>query len=704
MNDILDTDIVPFNGIDAQLQQNNTVTLEMQPNKRKRKKSEVWQYFTAQPISEDCTRASCNQCNRSFAYINGKKQSGTSHLRRHIRSGVCSSKSLNQKTEQFVPHTPGSQNGAAITARPRKRCRASPASVPLALDQERCINELARVIIGHDYLTSMVEQSSFTDFARSLQPQFSMASFNSVQTEIVSIYRREKLSLANILAEIPSRVSLTLDYWSTDQTIGYAMLTGHFVDADWKLQRRVLNFRLVPFPESDVAFNHAVGACMSEWKLESKLFALTLDQSFANEAVVRNIRGILSVSNPHMLNGQFLMVNCYARVINRLAQEALSSMSGYVIKVRDSVKFVKTSETRERKFYELRQQLRVPCTQNLVIDNREKWDSTYHMLSTACELKEVFDCLDTSDPNYKLAPSMDDWKFITALCAYLKLLFEGANILMSEIYPAAHKFFHEAYRIQFELAHGAFSDDPVVSDLVRPLSEKFDMYWRDCCVVLAMAVVMDPRYKLKLVRFTLTKLYGEDEGDIWVRTIDESMHDLYFEYIAQTLPLPSIHVDQRYDEYIKAESLSDDAASPGDGLSDFDIYISEISDNQTKSELDQYLDEALLPRDDFDIIDWWKLNRIKYPTLSKMAADLLSIPFGTVHRDSVFDTGIRKLDSNRCSLKPGTLEAIVCANDWLQTGTQQSSAMLDLISPTIFKTENELSIDDVLDCADADEV
>ncbi|KAL9232010.1 hypothetical protein vseg_007160 [Gypsophila vaccaria] len=701
MNGIIENSIIPLNDNDVQLQQYNVATPDLQPSKRKKKKSEVWQYFTAQPVGEDCMRACCNQCNRSFAYINGKKQSGTSHLRRHISSGVCSTKCLKQKTEKKIRDTPGSQNGT-ITAPPRKLCRASPGSVTLALDQERCTYEIARVIIDHDYLTSMVEQPSFTDFARTLQPQFSMASFNTVQTEIVTIYKREKHSLANILAEIPSRVSLTLDYWSTDQTIGYAMLTGHFIDADWKLQRRVLNFRLVPFPESDVAFNNAIVSCMSDWKLESKFFALTLDQSFASETVVGNIRGILSVGNPHMLNGQFLVVNCYARVINRLAQEAIASMSEYVGKVRDSVKFVKSSESRERKFYELRQQLRVPCTKSLVLDNREKWDSTYHMLSTACELKEVFSCLDTYDPHYKLAPLMDDWKFIDALCAYLKLLFEGAHILMAEIYPAAHKFFHEAYRIQFELAHGAFSDDPIVSDLVRPLSEKFDMYWRDCCVVLAMAVVMDPRYKLKLVRFTLTKLYGEDEGDIWVRTIDETMHDLYFEYIAQTLPLPSIHVDHGFDEFIKADSHSDEAASSGDGFSDFDIYISEVSsNNETKSELDQYLDEPLLPRDEFDIIDWWKLNRIKYPTLSKMAADLLSIPFGTVHRDSVYNTTTSKLDSHRCSLKPSTLEAIVCANNWLQSGTQQSSNTLDLISPTIFKRENQLLMENVVDCSDA---
>ncbi|XP_074298450.1 zinc finger BED domain-containing protein DAYSLEEPER-like [Silene latifolia] len=200
---------------------------------------------------------------------------------------------------------------------------------------------------------------------------------------------------------------------------------------------------------------------------------------------------------------------------------------------------------------------------------------------------------------------------------------------------------------------------------------------------------MDPRYKLKLVKFTLSKLYGEDDGDIWARTIDESIHDLYLEYVAQTLPLPWIHTEQRYDEFIKAESLEDEVGPPSDvGISDFEVYISDFSSNSETFELNQYLEEDLLPRDELDVIDWWKFKRIQYPTLSKMAADLLSITFSTVHRDSVFDTQTRNLDSHQCSLRPGTLEAMVCAKDWLQFGTEQGSDTVGImITPLTVKKE-----------------
>lgn len=684
MNAVIENGIVPPDNNNN----NNLVTPEVEPNKRRRKKSIVWEYFTIEPVGPGCSRACCKQCKKTFAYISGSKQAGTSHLKRHIALGICPVNRLNQEKNQLMPYTPSAQNGA-VTAPPRKRCRASPGSVTIALDRDNCVHEMARMIIVHDYPTDMVDQPGFINFVQTLQPNFSMVSFNSVHSEIVGIYRREKQVLANLLAGIPGRVSLTLDLWTSDQTVGYAILTGHFIDGDWRLQRRVLTFVPVPFPDSEVAFNHAVVSCLSDWKMESKLFALTLDQSFASESVVGNLRGLLSLKNPHMLNGQFLIVDCYARVLSRLTQEVLGVMREAVVRVRNSVKYVKASESREEKFNQLRQQLQVPSTKSLVIDNLRRWDSTYEMLSTACELREVFSCLDTSDSDFKEAPSMEDWKSIEVLCTYLKIFYDAADILTSETYPTSDAFFHQVYRVQMELIHGTLSEDSFISNFVKPLYGTFDIYWRNSCVVLGMAVAMDPRYKLKLVEFSFAKIFGE-EADMWLRFVDEGIHELYFEYIAQTLPLPSIHVEQRYDGYIKVEAHQDEATiPPSDGLSDFDVYVSEISGNhQMKSELDQYLDESLLPRgsEDFDVVEWWKLNRIKYPTLSEMAADILSIPVATISGDSVFDTVSKKLDSYRCSLRPATLEALVCANNWLQYGGHQNASSFDF-STVIVKKE-----------------
>lgn len=71
---------------------------------------------------------------------------------------------------------------------------------------------------------------------------------------------------------------------------------------------------------------------------------------------------------------------------------------------------------------------------------------------------------------------MDDWKQVEILCTYLKLFYDAACILTGPTYPPANAFYHEVSKIQLELTHAAISQDPFVSNLTKPLKEKFDQY------------------------------------------------------------------------------------------------------------------------------------------------------------------------------------------------------------------------------------
>ncbi|ONM37672.1 Zinc finger BED domain-containing protein DAYSLEEPER [Zea mays] len=48
-----------------------------------------------------------------------------------------------------------------------------------------------------------------------------------------------------------------------------------------------------------------------------------------------------------------------------------------------------------------------------------------------------------------------------------------------------------------------------------------------------------------------------------------------------------------------------------------------------------------------------------------MARDFMAIPVSTVSSESAFSAAGRVLGKNRTSLSPETLEALVCAKDWL---------------------------------------
>ncbi|PSS00488.1 Zinc finger BED domain-containing protein [Actinidia chinensis var. chinensis] len=162
---------------------------------------------------------------------------------------------------------------------------------------------------------------------------------------------------------------------------------------------------------------------------------------------------------------------------------------------------------------------------------------------------------------------------------------------------------------------------------------------------------------MTLIEYYFSKIY---ENDSWlmIEKIRTLCYDLLMEY-------------QSKDNNSGGESLNRATSTLGgkDALSDFDLFVSERKKGKTshmKSELDHYLEEDVLPRNqNFDILAWWKSNGLKYPTLQTIARDVLSVPVSTVASESAFSISGRVVSPNRSKLHPKTLEALMCAQSWL---------------------------------------
>ncbi|XP_073132368.1 zinc finger BED domain-containing protein DAYSLEEPER-like [Henckelia pumila] len=637
---------------------------ETQPPSHRKKKSTVWEHFTIETVRDGCRRAYCKICKQSFAHSTGSKVAGTSHLKRHLAKGSCSVALYSQEKNQSTRKSALSKI-SSYSATLKQRYHT--ASVPdVVINSDRFRRELASMIIMHEYPIHMVEHSGFVAFTQNIQPRFDSVSLNTVQGDCVAFYLREKNNIQKVIDRMPGRVCLMLDLWSACRNMGYMFVTGQFIDGDWKLQRKLLNVIMEPYPDSDTAFSHSVAACLSDWSMDGKLFSVTINQPLNNFSVDK-LTTMLSVRNPLLLHGQLLVQSCLARILSSMVQDALTSLQGTVKKVRDSVKYVKLSELHGDKFLDLKQQLQLPSAKSLAVDNRTKWSTTYTMLLTALELREIFSCLAALDPDYKNFPSMEDWKHIETLCTCIKPLFETANLLATGESLTTNLFFHEVWKIQLELARAATIEDPLIISLTKSMQEKFENYWNSSWIVLAIAVVMDPRFKMKLVEFSFSKKYGE-EAAFYIKTIEDSIHELFLEYVSLPVPLTPAYVEEANGVTVKLEDPHGiGISSSGLALTEFDVYIMETTSQQSKCELDRYLQESVSPRvDEFDVLGWWKVNCMKYPTLSKMACDVLSISVCTVPASSVFDTKKNEMDSYRSSLRPETLEALVCAKNWLQ--------------------------------------
>ncbi|TVU49267.1 hypothetical protein EJB05_00571, partial [Eragrostis curvula] len=108
-----------------------------------------------------------------------------------------------------------------------------------------------------------------------------------------------------------------------------------------------------------------------------------------------------------------------------------------------------------------------------------------------------------------------------------------------------------------------------------------------------------------------------------------------------------------------------------------------------KSELDQYLQDDLFPRQkDFDILKWWMMHVTKYPILSRMAQDVLVAPATSVASESASSTGERTISEYRSRLTSNTVEALICLQDWLRAQGRADVNIVDIVSTDDILEEN----------------
>ncbi|KAA8550426.1 hypothetical protein F0562_002110 [Nyssa sinensis] len=68
-------------------------------------------------------------------------------------------------------------------------------------------------------------------------------------------------------------------------------------------------------------------------------------------------------------------------------------------------------------------------------------------------------------------------------------------------------------------------------------------------------------------------------------------------------------------------------------------------------------------KNNFDIMEWWKENTLKFRILSKMACKILSIPITSVASEFTFSVGGKVIDPYRASLLPEIVQVLLCGVD-----------------------------------------
>ncbi|KAL2921293.1 Zinc finger BED domain-containing protein RICESLEEPER 2 [Bienertia sinuspersici] len=547
---------------------------QVPPKKKRGKTSLVWKDLE-EPKD---MKTKCKHCGKVLSIL----PSGvTSHLKRHIDN--CFKKQMIQKQQNllnFLPsnHKAGNPNSEFVSA-------LHDGKFDMMIMREVVVHWIT--MIEHPF--TIAEEQGFNMMLKRGIPQWTSVSRHTIRLDAF-------LSV--------DKISLTTDLWrSKPQKIGYMVLTTHFVDKNWKLQKRVLNFVHRPPPRKGKNIANCIFKCLKEWDIENKVFTVSADNATANDSCIEIMKETFSLSKRLNCGGKLFHMRCCAHILNIMVQHDLKQVKTIVQDVHNTIDYLNGSDIRFKKFGELVQQFNLK-ERRLVLESKTRWNSTYDMIVCALKFKEVFPRLALEDRDYAFCPTFEDWGKLEKLVEILEVFYEATMIISGSEYPTSNLFLGEVRKVKKLLDSKSESSDEFVKEMVKNMKQRFDNY------------------------------FGE----------------LYDEYAAMYSSSATRHW----------RSTSSTNSGSGGGVggkrkTGLNELIKEVRSEETtisrKSEIETYLEQRPV------FVD----KNSQFDQLT------LAVPITTVASEATFSAGSRVIDPYRASLSPETVQMLICTGDWCRS-------------------------------------
>ncbi|XP_026433062.1 zinc finger BED domain-containing protein RICESLEEPER 1-like [Papaver somniferum] len=438
-------------------------------SKKSRLRSDVWDFFDRVKEKDGTEKGVCKACKFGYKYESSK--GGTSSMRRH----VCPQRQSKDIGQMML----SAKNGQSTRVR--------------KFDQMKFRDLLSTLLIARNVPFSLVEWKEFRDICR---------------------------------------MCLTSDMWTSVTTTGYISLTVHYLDQNWELKKYLLNFCELPPPHTGENLSAMLFAMIEDWGIEDKVSNITLDNAANNGACARIMQSRLVAKKILFNKGKYFHVRCCAHILALIVKDGLVKIDPAVLKIRKSVKSLKKSQVRKQKFLDIVDALGMSRTRRGIRqDVSTRWNSTYLMLDSCLVYRVVFAHLKEVDPDYEDCPTDEEWEKIEVVTKFLKTFYDLTTLFSGSKYPTSNLYFEGVCRVQVLLKKESTNDIDYIREMVKEMQEKFNSYWTNLSPILAIALVLDPRYKLHYLNFAYSKLYPDVRVlERKVNDVRDEMKKLYNEY------------------------------------------------------------------------------------------------------------------------------------------------------------------------------
>ncbi|KAG7582283.1 HAT C-terminal dimerization domain [Arabidopsis suecica] len=566
------------------------------------------------------------------------------------------------------------------------------------VDEKTFHNAMARWFISDGISPNIITRPSCAKFIYCLSPNFP-PSVSQVNKEILEIHEEYKEKAKRFLKGFQGQLTLSYEWmvlsdeWTRDYVKGpvlhedFVCLTAHFVDDNWKMKKWILGYttdKKVPIEDVNIyPFRDAV----QDFEIESKVSTLLLpvDLDF-DEETLEPFRKWIEERGNNPINPRVSLLYCCTDLFRLMVDDVFDDLSGSLLEdVRMLVGWGRLSPT--------------------------NWNISLSNLQRAVDMKNDDEFSKDEDYDDYDKPSNEDWIKIQTFCKLAGCIYKVTKELFEGEYPTSNVFFHLLAELKVMLNQElASANNDYFIGTAKQILKRFDRYWNNMFLVLATASVLDPRFKMKYLEFYCSKKEVNVEGSK-SETVLDYLRNQCARYAAIEIyqkpicPVATIESNSEKEHEDEGEEDDDDEYDDEGEEDDDDEYDDEGEeeqyDNEVKeeqkdkeekkpdayeefvlfqeylkfegfprelheSELDSYLREPVMEwNKDFKALEWWKEESLKYPVLSRVARDILSIPISRATLWDAYVTDKRQPPEFVLSLEPKITNAMMCTKEWL---------------------------------------
>lgn len=517
--------------------------------------------------------------------------------------------------------------------------------------QNQLTDALLKFIAGNLLPLSVVESEEFKNLMEIAESRYQMPSRKHLSTKLLYEKSTEVRNNIKHQLKMADSVSLTIDIWFSRQMRGYIGMTAHFI-LDWNLRSILLCCKRFKGKHTSENIRNAYEEALACFDIANKTTAVVSDNA-TNMVKAFSIPGFelneicsendnsdsddeCSETDDTTTESSIDVclpkhVRCFAHTLQLVVKDGLKECNNHlkqvVLKASQIVNFVRKSVNASEILEEYNR---------LQAANVTRWNSQLYMLRSILNVPEHQ--LNKIECKIKLSPY--ERKLLKELCIILEpfekatLLVQGEqSITASLAIPVICGLRHQLNLISVDY------NSKMLTTLKKSINSRLSLYDNEDCFVIAS--IVDPRFKLR-----------------WCETEKVTEYIELLKAKAAKFP-PSAS--------ISSETNDETVSPPSKKMRSDDLFSfmpstpsrkRHVSGRTGQIEVDEYIDEPCCEMSENPLM-FWQGNSLRFPSLSKLATEYLSIPATSAPVERIFSVAEKTFRPDRCRLGDETFEHLM---------------------------------------------